>query len=198
MKKKIPVIALITAGILFLLYAANKTTKKINMIIEGPKDYIKLMYPIALKIQSLTGIPYLFMLAQTALETGFGKSSLFTGAFNIGGIKANPRQDFVEAWTTEHVKDPNKFPNRDKTKDKLLPSGKTSIKIKAKFAKYNNLQEGAEAWTKIILLPRYKDAFDYKNDPKKFAAEIKNGGYATDVNYTAKLATLIDQVKQYI
>jgi len=198
MKKKASIITLITLGALFLLYTATKTAKQIKMIIETPKDYIKLMYPIALKIQSLTGIPYLFMLAQTALETGFGKSSLFTQAFNIGGIKAKPGQNFVEAWTWEHVKNPEAYPNRDKTKDKLLENGKTAIRIKAKFAKFNSLEEGAKAWTNIILLPRYSNAFEYKTDPKKFAAEIKAGGYATDVNYVSKLSKLIDDIKKIV
>lgn len=198
MKKKNKIFIFLGIGALLLLITKKTYTAVKKMALETPKDYIKLMYPIALKIQSKTGIPYLFMLAQTALETGYGKSSLFYNAFNIGGIKAKEGQPYVEAWTTEHVKDVSKYPNRDKTKDKDLGNGKTSIKIKAKFAKYDTLEQGAEAWTRIILLPRYKEAFEYKNDPKQFAAEIKAGGYATDVNYTAKMAKMIDTVKSLI
>lgn len=198
MKKKNKIFLFLGIGAFLLLITKKTYTVVKKMALETPKDYIKLMYPIALKIQSKTGIPYLFMLAQTALETGYGKSSLFYKAFNIGGIKAKEGQPYVEAWTTEHVKDVSKYPNRDKTKDKDLGNGKTSIKIKAKFAKYDTLEQGAEAWTRIILLPRYKEAFEYKNDPKQFAAEIKAGGYATDVNYTAKMAKMIDTVKSLI
>lgn len=198
MKKKNKIFIFLGIGALLLLITKKTYTAVKKMALETPKDYIKLMYPIALKIQSKTGIPYLFMLAQTALETRWGKSSLFYNAFNIGGIKAAKGQNFVEAWTWEHVKDVSKYPNRDKTKDKLLESGKTAIYIKAKFAKFNSLEEGVNEWANIILKPRYKAAFEYKNDPKQFAAEIKAGGYATDVNYTAKMAKMIDTVKSLI
>lgn len=162
-----------------------------NNMFTDKKNYLITMLPFAKQIQNKYGIPYLFLLAQTAIETGYGKHA---PGNNFGGIKAKPGQDFNLLWTTEHVSDVSKFPNRDKSKDKPLPNGKTSIRIQAKFAKYPDIETGLKEYIKILLLDRYKAAYNF-TDPKLFAAEIKKGGYATDVNYTAKLAKMIDNVK---
>jgi len=183
------------AFFLLMLYKRKKEEeeeqKENKNMFKDKADYLKKILPFAKEIEQTYKIPYLFLLAQTAIETGFGKH---TPGNNFGGVKAKEGQPFNLLWTTEHVKDPAKFPNRDKTKDKLLPNGKTSIRVQQKFAKYPDVETGLNAYIKILLLDRYKAAFNY-TDPKLFAAEIKKGGYATDINYTAKLGKMIDEIK---
>ena len=198
MKNKRALIPIIIGAFLFIIYAASKTKKIVNAVFKDQKDYIKKMLPLALAVERATGIPHLFLLAQSAFETGWGKSSLVPEAFNFGGIKAKPGQDYVTKYTWEHVSDPNKYPTRDKSKDKVLPEGKTAIYLPQNFAKFPDLQTGFDQYKNTLLKPRYSGAFQYKNDPYKFAAEIRAAGYATDVNYTAKLAKMIDAVKKYI
>lgn len=195
-KKKKNILIVGSISVIFFILMLIKQAKEkeeanTKNMFTSKEDYLKTLLPFAKEIQNKYGIPYLFLLAQTAIETGFGKH---TPGFNFGGIKAKPGQDFNLLWTTEHVSDVSKFPNRDKSKDKPLPNGKTSIRIQAKFAKYPNIETGLKEYIKILLLDRYKAAFNY-SDPKLFAAEIKKGGYATDINYVAKLSKMIDEIK---
>jgi flagellar protein FlgJ len=197
MKKKTKNILIFSSISLILIFwflknkMKEKETKEQSNMFTDKKDYLITLLPFAKQIQNKYGIPYLFLLAQTAIETGYGKH---TPGNNFGGIKAKPGQDFNLLWTTEHVSDVSKYPNRDKSKDKPLPNGKTSIRVQQKFAKYPDIETGLKEYIKILLLDRYKAAFNY-TDPKLFAAEIKKGGYATDVNYTAKLSKMIDEIK---
>lgn len=165
---------------------------KKKIIFMGKADYLKKMLPVAKAIQQMYGVPYKFLLAQTGLETGWGKSSLVGEAFNFGGIKARSGQPFVTKWTYEYTNDLSKYPNRDKSKD-LKVGDKYKIFVPQNFAKYESLQEGIEAYIKVLQLPRYKAAFR-ETDPIKFAIEIKKGGYATDVNYVPKLEKIINEI----
>jgi len=196
-KKEKKIIFFSSIGLLIvMLLIKNKVQKpikeKVTKMFTDDKDFLNKMLPIAKTIEENYKIPYLFLLAQTSIETGFGKHA---PGFNFGGIKAREGQEFNLLWTTEHVKDPTKYPNRDKLKDKLLPGGKTSIRILQKFAKYPDLETGIKAYIKILLLDRYKKAFQY-TDPLKFAAEIGKGGYWTDINYLGKLDKLMKQIKE--
>jgi len=177
--------------------AENINTNNNNNMFIDNNDFIRKFYAIALKIEKTYKIPALFLTAQAALESNFGKSSLTKNGFNFGGIKAKKDQDYILTWTREHVKDPNKYPNRDKSKDKPAAKGKTSILIQDKFAKYPDLESGIKGYINILLLPRYKEAFNFV-DPLKFAAEIGNGGYWTDTAYLPKLEKMIIQVKNTI
>lgn len=189
-------VALIFIAKAFSKEEPTKTPNQIMTTFANAQDYVNKIKPAALALQQNTGIPYLFILAQTALETGWGKSSLVGKAFNFGGIKATAGQPFETAWTWEYVTTPNNYPNRDKSKDVKQASGKTKIWVQQNFAKYPDLVSGLTAYSKILLLPRYKAAFNYKNDPYKFAAEIWKGGYATDPNYVSKISSMIDSLKK--
>jgi flagellar protein FlgJ len=164
---------------------------------KTPKEFIDFMTPPAKAIEAKTGIPYKFIIAQTALETGYGKSSLVSEAFNFGGIKAFGNEPFVLAWTWEHVDDKNKFPSRDVSKDKLLPNGKTAIRIQAKFAKYPDLVTGLTKYAKILQNKYFnKYIAQAKGSPTKYAELLQSGTpkYATDINYVAKIHKLINTI----
>lgn len=192
---------IITAIVLLLLYFVKKMNDKseknvIGFKFDNAQDYINTLKPIAIELQNKSGIPYLFILAQTALETGYGKSSLVYEAANFAGIKATGNQPYVTKYTYEYVKSPDLYPQRDKSKDKYdVKTGKTRIYLPQNFAKYNSLIEGLTAYIRVLLLPRYKAAFNYTNDINKFVDEIYKGGYATDINYPSKIKTMIQTIK---
>lgn len=176
-------------------------TQKKDLVFKDSLDYIKKMLPIAKAIEVKYKIPYLFLMAQTALETGYGKSSLVREAANFGGIKAIEGQPYVTKYTHEHVKtvDLNKpeYSKRDKTKDKKINDVYTDIYLPLKFAVFNDLQEGLNEYIKVLLLPRYKNAFKY-SDVLNFATEIKKGGYATSVNYVNSIVDVAKSIEKKI
>jgi peptidoglycan hydrolase FlgJ len=197
--------ALLIAGVItyFVLHKnldtmpdKNDTSNQATGFKLDKSNFTQIMKPAALIIQKETGIPYLFVLAQIALETGYGKSSLVSEAFNFGGIKAIGEQPYVKKWTYEYTTDKNKYPDRDKSKDVYNEEKKKwKVYTPQKFRKFESLKDGLLGYVKILQLPRYKKAFEHKDDAKKFAQEIFNGGYATDVNYVPKIHKMIDTFK---
>lgn len=199
---------------LLLLFMKKKKTKTVETpettefkadLSETPKDiffkdkndFIKKMLPIAREVERLYKIPYLFLLAQTALETSWGQSDLVKLGANFAGIKQfDKTKPQIMAWTREDVLNPESYPSRDKNKDKKKGIY-TSIYLKQPFAKFNTLNEGLSGYLKVLKLPRYAKAYRY-NDVKNFAQEIKNGGYATGVNYVATIVDIANDIEEYI
>lgn len=199
---------------LLLLFMKKKKTKTVETpettefkadLSETPKDiffkdkndYIKKMLPIAKEIERIYKIPYLFLMAQTALETGWGQSKLVKEGANFAGIKQfDKTKPHILKWTPEDVLDPNKYPQRDKTKD-VKKGIYTRILLLQPFAKYSTLNEGLHAYLNVLKLPRYAKAYNYK-DVRNFAQEIKNGGYATGVNYVITIVDIANDIDEYI
>lgn len=128
---------------------------------------------------SLTdGVPYDFTLAQAILESGFGESELSAKYFNFFGIKAGGN------WKGPTVN---------------FLSNEAGGARRSDFRVYKNAAEGFKAHGQFFHEnSRYKEAFKYSNDSKKFLQAIKDAGYATDPNYVAKVSGFIDQVQAYV
>ena len=162
--------------IIYILYKLliPKKMETENIIPIGKNAFINFILPSAKMIEKKYKIPYKFIIAQLGLETAWGKSSLTQKAFNFAGIKARPGEPFIEMMTKEFL------------------NGKM-VEIPQKFWRGANIIEGLEKYVKVLLLPRYKEAFKY-TDPEKFAIEIKKGGYATDPNYVSKLKNIFPSI----
>lgn len=175
--------AKIIIGLILLAYLLKKGKKKLDQIKSNitKQEFINLIKPAAVQIGFQIGVPYEFIIAQIALETGYGKSELFRKYFNVGGVKAVKNQPYVVYDTIEYIKG-------------------IKTKIKAKFAKYNSIVDGLIGYSKI-LTNRYFNKYTNKtDDPKKYVDLLQSGlpKYATDINYTQKIKKLIDFNKQYL
>lgn len=200
---------------LLLLVLIGVSRKKTQAVVKKDKndklnfkkmtkdEFIKFLSPSVKVISAKTGIPYKFMMAQMALETGWGKSELFYKHFNVGGIRSFKPETEKHAfyWTREHVKkeDLPKWDKyeRDKTADKPLPNGKVNIKVKLPFMSYNNLVEGLQSYLNKVLLNRYFKPYiaESKGDANKYVELLQSGKYgakyATAVNYVPTVKALI-------
>lgn len=116
-------------------------------------------------------IPVSILIAQAALESGWGKSVKDNAYF---GIKSHNTTGATTAFkTTEFI------------------NGK-KVSLSDSFRAYANFKEAAEDYGKFLTTnPRYKPAFAYTNDPPKFAEELQLAKYATDPRYAEKLKTII-------
>lgn len=147
-----------------------------------PKDYIAAMTQGALKVQGEYGLPAAIAIAQSALETGWGKHPILderTGdnSCNLFGIKAGPGDNYVESWTHEYV-------NGKKTK------------VLARFKAYESYSDSLTDWAGFLMRnPRYKRVLESASDPFQFADELQRAGYATDPNYAKKLKSIIKTYK---
>lgn len=118
-------------------------------------------------------IPASVVIAQWALESGWGKS-MPKGSNNPFGIKALPGQASVSAPTREVI------------------NGK-SVHLEQRFAKYPSLTAAFEAHGKLLATSgHYAAARQVRNDPEAFAHAL-TGIYATDPNYGAALVKIMRQ-----
>lgn len=181
MKNRIVVLAILVVFAFFLLKTMNgakpKKTVKTKPVSESRKGFIKSVLPFALALEKKTGIPARFVVAQTALETRYGDSGLFKKAYNIGGIKAQKGQDFIEMDTIEFV------------------NGK-AVTMKQRFAKYKSVEDGLAKYAKLLNYKRYRDA--PKTSPEAYARYIAKAGYSTNPKYAETVIKTMDSQKQLI
>jgi flagellar protein FlgJ len=128
-----------------------------------------------------TGIPAKFMVAQAALESGWGKREIRgadgSPSHNLFGIKAGPgwTGKVVEAVTTEYV---NGVAQRRTEKFRAYDSYADSFRDYAKLLRNN---------------PRYENVIANARDAHGFAHGLQRAGYATDPQYAAKLTRIINR-----
>lgn len=162
-----------------------------------PSEFVKAYYKYAKQTQDKTGIDARFILAQAALETGWGKSipgNMFFGIKDSDGVNGNEQL----LRTTEVLKNPNvKFPEVISVKKR--PDGKYDYVVKDWFRKYDT-PEGSftDHASFFFTYNRYNKALQVKYDPYKFAEEIAKAGYATAPNYADSLKAVIKTVEKYI
>nr|WP_110382195.1 flagellar assembly peptidoglycan hydrolase FlgJ [Nitrosomonas ureae] len=142
-------------------------------------DFINMLMPHAKTASQSTGIPSHFMLAQAALESGWGKHEIRRAdnspSYNLFGIKAGTswKGDTVEKVTTEYI---NGIPQ----------------KIVDKFRAYNSYAEGFNDYARLLLdNPRYAKVLE-SSDFAAFATGLQRAGYATDPKYAEKLIRIIN------
>lgn len=134
----------------------------------SPAKFCALLGPVAAASFAATGIPASVTLAQAALETGWGDSTI-GNAKNLFGIKGTGPAGSVTVPTQEW-------------------SNGGYITINDTFRKYNTWQESFDDHAKLLTTAsRYANCLNYKNDPDQFARELQKAGYATDPEYASKL-----------
>jgi len=127
-----------------------------------------------------TGIPAPFMLAQAALETGWGKREIVgndgSNSHNLFGIKAGSQWNgpTVDVTTTEYI-------------------GGQPRKMVQKFRAYASEAESFADYARLMKdSPRYAKVVAGAADAKQFAFGLQKAGYATDPAYADKLGKVIN------
>jgi flagellar protein FlgJ len=149
-----------------------------NMVPAPAREFVSRLWPNALEASRETGIPAHFMIAQAALETGWGKSELrfADGAptYNLFGIKAGRSWNgaVAEATTTEYVNG-------------------AAQKTVERFRAYGSYAEAFRDYANLLVSnPRYAAVIN-QQDAGAFARGLQQAGYATDPMYADKLARII-------
>ena len=145
---------------------------------EPARAFVDRLLPVAVAAERVTGIPAHFMVAQAALETGWGKSEPRRAdgrpSFNSFGIKAgaNWRGATVDATTTEVI------------------AGLAQTRVE-RFRAYGSYEEAFGDYANLLVSsPRYA-AILGAQEPGRFARGLQAAGFATDPQYAAKLESII-------
>ncbi|WFZ86545.1 flagellar assembly peptidoglycan hydrolase FlgJ [Citrobacter freundii] len=146
------------------------------------KDFLaQLSLPAKLASQQ-SGVPHHLILAQAALESGWGQRQIRREngepSFNIFGVKASGswKGPTTEITTTEYENGEAK-------------------KVKARFRVYSSYLEALSDYVGLISRnPRYA-AVTGAATAEQGAQALQNAGYATDPHYARKLTAMIQQLK---
>ena len=153
-----------------------------------PDQFIKQFKSLAFQMEKESGIFAEAILAQAALETGWGTRVKGNNYFGIKGKKQLIR-------TKEILDNPNvKFP--EIISITKLDSGKYEYDIRTWFDSYNNPIDSFRAYVSFIKdNPRYSKALQQKT-PEDYLREIARAGYATGTNYEETLLNVLKSVQK--
>lgn len=146
------------------------------------KDFLAQLSLPARLASEQSGIPHHLILAQAALESGWGQRQIRQQngepSFNLFGVKASAswKGKVTEITTTE-------FENGE------------AKKVKAKFRVYSSYLEALSDYVGLLTRnPRYA-AVTSAATAEQGAQALQNAGYATDPQYARKLTGMIQQLK---
>lgn len=164
-----------------------------------PNDFVSAYLPYAMETEAATGISAAAILAQAALESGWGEKApgnMFFGVKDPDKGKTGKGQLVV---TTEYLRKPDLhhlFPEvisvvwSDKYK-------KWKYTVKDWFRKFDtpagSFLEHAQLFTKN---PRYANAVANGKDVELFFREVQKAGYATAPNYADVLIAVARTIKR--
>lgn len=145
------------------------------------EEFIEVITPHALAAQETHGTRPSLLVAQAALESNWGKSTLSTESNNYFGIKGS---------NTDGQYATKEFTNNEWTQ------------IDASFRRYNSLSESITDYANLIRNGTSWDSDFYKNvldatTYKEAAIALQEAGYATDPDYADKLIRIIEQYQLY-
>jgi len=166
-----------------------------------PKEFIKQYKPFALETERKTGILHLFILAQAALETGWGESGVGNNFFGIkvpkNLVSSTPNEKKQLLRTNEVLSSANAvFPKIFSITKRA--DGKYTYVVLDWFRKYDTPEECFTDHAELFFRnKRYAKALLVKSDPYKFAEEVAKAGYATATNYADRLKKVIKTIESY-
>lgn len=159
---------------------ANSTAIQTEPRFDSPESFINTLLPHAQKAGEELGIDPRAILAQAALETGWGKSVIRhangTSSYNLFNIKAGSN------WQGEQV-----------GKQTLEYRNGVTVREQASFRSYGSLEECFADYSAFLQNSgRYRHALEHGGDGSQFAEQLQKAGYATDPAYAGKIKRILN------
>jgi flagellar protein FlgJ len=148
-------------------------------------QFVNTMLPMAKEAAARIGVDPRYLVAQAALETGWGKSVMRaqdgSSSHNLFGIKAssNWKGDSARAITSEF-------------RDGQM------VKETAEFRSYASYKDSFHDLVTLLQSNnRYQDVVKSADNPEQFVRELQKAGYATDPNYATKISQIAKQMNSF-
>jgi flagellar protein FlgJ len=148
-------------------------------VFGSPEEFVRSLLPHAREAGSALGVDARVLLAQAALETGWGRfvmgDARGRSSHNFFGIKADQR------WDGSSV--------RISTLESL---GGVMGRVRADFRAYASPAEGFRDYVSFISdHDRYRSAVTAAPDPAGYLHGLQQAGYATDPRYAEKILDIL-------
>ena len=146
-----------------------------------PEEFIRDVWDHAVAAAKELGLDPRVLVAQSALETGWGKkvirSTDGSNSFNLFGIKAN------HSWSGDAA-----TVNTVEFRDGLAAMEKAAFRV------YDSIASSFSDYVDFLKSnPRYQQALEKTADNREFLGELQNAGYATDPQYAEKIMGILDR-----
>lgn len=145
------------------------------------EDFVNTLMPYAEQAAEELELAPQVLIAQAALETGWGQhmQRLPNGnsSYNLFNIKSGSSWDGPELNVRA-----------------LEYKNGVAEKANSSFRVYGSLQESFDDYVQFIKSnPRYQDALSVTNDPEAYTYELQKAGYATDPDYAEKINNIFQR-----
>jgi flagellar protein FlgJ len=148
-------------------------------------EFVNTMLPMAKEAAERIGVDPRYLVAQAALETGWGKSVMRaqdgSSSHNLFGIKAS------SSWKGESARAiTSEFRNGE------------MVKETAQFRSYDSYKDSFHDLVTLLQTNnRYQDVVKSADNPEQFVRELQKAGYATDPDYASKISQIAKQMTSY-
>jgi flagellar protein FlgJ len=150
---------------------------------KSKADFVRMMWPHAQRAGNALGVDPSALVAQAALETGWGRAvpaqAGGSSSFNLFGIKAGSN------WEGATTNVPT-----------LEFEDGVAVRRVERFRAYSSPADSFNDYARLIgNNARYESARGAGGDVASFASALQEGGYATDPNYAQKIVAVADEVR---
>jgi len=148
-------------------------------------EFVATMLPMAKAAAARIGVDPKYLVAQAALETGWGKSVMRaedgSSSHNLFGIKAGKSWQGGQARAiTSEFRDG------------------AMVKETAQFRSYDSYQDSFHDLVTLLQSnDRYKEVVKSADNPEQFVRELQKAGYATDPAYASKISQIAKTMDSY-
>jgi flagellar protein FlgJ len=180
-KSTVPMQALVTTSAESSELALDRGISEASWRPETPEEFIRDLLPHASKGAVELGVNPGVLIAQAALETGWGQKVIRhadgRSSFNLFGIKADT------GWSGDRV-----------TVATLEYENGIAAKRHAAFRSYDSLEGAVSGYVEFLRSnPRYQSALEQAADPEAYLSGLKAAGYATDPEYVGKIRAIMSR-----
>ena len=160
--------------------AEEQTANKPQVNFESPGEFIDQMWSYAKTAAKEIGLNPTVMIAQSALETGWGKHIIKDkngeSSFNLFNVKAHRN------WSGEKA-----------AQSTIEFEAGVAVRKTEPFRVYNNFTESFSDFVNFLKSnQRYQDALNNTGDSEQFLQDLQKAGYATDPNYANKIIGILN------
>jgi flagellar protein FlgJ len=147
---------------------------------EQAFDFVQQVLPTIRQAAAAVGVNPLGMLAQAALETGWGQRMPRTAdgnsSLNLFGVKAG------SDWSGARA-----------VADTVEISGGVAKQTRTAFRAYGSIEESVGDFARLLTSsPRYREAVAAGSNAQAYVQSIAKAGYATDPQYANKLNEVLN------